>query len=66
MRVIVAIWKDGKVEVFSTLPLFLEKYPGRNYQTIMHWISRKGEPYEDDEVTIHRSDVQKKTVVMVI
>lgn len=57
MRVIIAQWSDGKVECFSTLTVFLQRHPGRNYETIQYHLSRKDRPYSDDEVTLHRVPV---------
>lgn len=61
-KIIIAQWNDGRVEAYSNLPLFLDKYPGRNYETIMHWISRKKTAFKDEEVTISRIEVLKNTL----
>lgn len=58
-KVIIAIWQDGRVECYSTLTVFLEYYPGRNYETIMYHLSRNNRPYSDDEVTLHRVPVTR-------
>lgn len=60
MRVIIAIWSDGRVECYSTVTVFLHSNPGRNYDTIMHHIQRLGkEKYEDEEVTLYRVPVTR-------
>ena len=60
MRVIIAIWSDGRVECYSTVTVFLHFNPGRNYDTIMHHIQRLGkEKYEDEEVVLHRCTVTR-------
>ena len=59
MRVIIAQWADGKVECFSTLPVFLQAHPGRNYATIQYHLSRNDRPYSDGAVTLHRVRVTR-------
>lgn len=58
-KVIIAIWSDGRVECYSTLTVFLEYFPGRNYETIMYHLSRNNRPYSDGEVTLHRCTVTR-------
>jgi hypothetical protein len=58
-KVIIAIWSDGRVECYSTLTVFLEHNPGRNYETISYHISRNNRPYSDGEVTLHRCTVTR-------
>lgn len=58
-KVIIAIWSDGRVECYSTLTVFLEYFPGRNYETIMYHLSRNNRPYSDSEVTLHRCTVTR-------
>jgi hypothetical protein len=59
MRVIIAIWSAGRVECYSTLTVFLEYYPGRNYETIQYHLSRNERPYSDAEVTLYRVPVTR-------
>jgi len=59
MRVIIAQWSNGKVECFSTLPVFLQLHPGRNYETIQYHLSRNDRPYSDGEVTLYRVHVTR-------
>lgn len=59
MRVIIAIWSDGRVECYSTLTVFLEYFPGRNYETIQYHLSRNDRPYSDDKVTLYRVTVTR-------
>jgi hypothetical protein len=55
MRIIIAQWLDGReFECFTSITHFLSKYPGRNYDTIMSYISRKNEPYVDGELKLFR------------
>lgn len=60
MRVIIAKWSDGRVTTYSSVVMFLAKHPGRCYQTIMSYLTRKKEAYKDDEVTLIRSTVVNK------
>lgn len=58
-KVIIAIWSDGRVECYSTLTVFLELNPGRNWDTVQYHISRNERPYSDDEVTLYRVPVTR-------
>lgn len=52
---IVVFWKDTeKYEVYSSLVGFVEKHPGYNRETITHYITRKGVPYQTNELTLIR------------
>jgi len=62
MRIIIAQWLDGRTpeyEGFTSVTHFLSKYDGRNYDTIMSYISRKNEPYIDSELKLFRIDVTR-------
>lgn len=61
MRIILAVFPD-KVESFSTLSPFFNKYPQYKELTnrINESISRKKNPYIHSDFTIHRLTVIKK------
>ncbi|HTJ53765.1 MAG TPA: hypothetical protein VL443_30125 [Cyclobacteriaceae bacterium] len=59
MRIIIAQWSDGRVTAYSSVTVFLSHHPGRNYDTIMSYISRKNEPYVDSELKLFRIDVTR-------
>lgn len=63
MRVIIAIWPEGKVECYSTLTLFLRLHPEpeRSRDTIDYHLTKKvgAGKYVDEYVTIHRCTVTR-------
>lgn len=62
MRVIIAIWSDGRVECYSTLSKFLLKNPIRSRDTIDYHLTKKKNAgkYEDEKVKLFRCKVQRK------
>ncbi len=62
-KVIIAIWPEGKVECYSTLPLFLRSHaePERSRDTIEYHLTKKKDAgkYQDDLVTLHRCTVTR-------
>ena len=62
MRVIIAIWSDGRVECYSTLSKFLRKNPIKSRDTIDYHLTRKKNAgkYQDEQVTLYRLKVIRK------
>lgn len=52
---IVVYWKHvDRYEVYSSLVGFVERHPGYNRETITHYITRKGVPYQTNKLTLMR------------
>ena len=53
---IVVYWKkEDKYEVYSSLVGFVKRNPQYNIHTLYHWITRKGVPYQDNNVMVLRA-----------
>jgi len=63
MRIVIAQFSDGRIEPYSSVTVFLSHNPGRNYHTIMSYLTRKNIPYEDNEVKITRVKLINKNKV---
>jgi hypothetical protein len=63
MKVVIAIWSDGRVEPYSTLPLFLlsNPEPERSIDTINYHLTKKKNSgkYTDELVTLYRRKLNK-------
>lgn len=61
-RKILITWlKDDSVELFSSLAPFFKKYPDykKHKANIETYLSRKNQPFENEEIRLQRVDVQK-------
>jgi hypothetical protein len=52
---ILVIFKDGsEKKLFSSLKVFVEKYPQYSIDTIYNYTSRKKKPFEDDKIILEK------------
>ena len=59
-HIILITWKNGKKEVFPTLTKFLIEHSVASIATINNYISRKKIPYECDECTVEKLQINRK------
>lgn len=59
-RIIIAQFSDGRIELYSSIVVFLSHHPGRNYHTIMSYLCRRNIPYSDHEVKLTRISLTNK------
>ena len=57
MRILIAQWKSGEITAYSSIKNFCELNKEKNYHTVISHISRKKQPYEDDQVKLSRVKV---------
>ncbi|KQS41002.1 hypothetical protein [Pedobacter sp. Leaf194] len=62
-RVILVQWKRFtglEFDVFSSLKNFCDSYPDYSYHTISNYLSKKKEPFENDQIRIERKPILTK------
>ncbi|RNL55271.1 hypothetical protein D7004_04985 [Pedobacter jejuensis] len=62
-RVVLVQWKRFtgiELDVFSSLRNFCDSYPDYSYHTISNYLSKKKEPFENDQIRIERKPVLAK------
>jgi len=65
-RVILVNWKKlmtNNFEVFSSLKNFCNNHPAYSYNTINNYLSKRGIPYENDEIKLERKLLQVKSAM---
>ena len=57
MKKIIVYWKrENRYEVYSSLVGFVERNPECNYSTLVHYITRKGVPYQTRDIIVLRAN----------